>query len=151
MTCVGRVGGAGEGIFQMDANSGLAAGVGEMLLQSHAPGCHVHLLPALPPAWVEGVVVGLRARGALTVGMRWASGRLTSATISHEPTSPRHPAVLRMEGLRVCCSPRICGEDQAALAAATRVAVNKAGDETAAVWWWTIAMPTAMQAWSVAL
>jgi len=34
------------------------------------------LLPALPPAWPEGQVVGLRARGGVTVGLRWQDGRV---------------------------------------------------------------------------
>ncbi|GIO32478.1 MULTISPECIES: glycoside hydrolase family 95 protein [Paenibacillus] len=66
--------------FQIDGNFGSAAGIAEMLLQSHEQ--DIHLLPALPAEWAEGRVSGLRARGGYTVSIVWAGGRLTEASVT---------------------------------------------------------------------
>jgi alpha-L-fucosidase 2 len=65
--------------FQIDGNFGGAAGIGEMLLQSHTK--YIDLLPALPTAFAGGNVNGLCARGGFVFDMQWKDSKLLTVTL----------------------------------------------------------------------
>jgi alpha-L-fucosidase 2 len=71
--------GNAHGQTQIDCTLGMAAGLQEMLLQSHRD--VVTLLPALPGRWPDGSFTGWTARGGVRVDATWSAGHLTSATL----------------------------------------------------------------------
>lgn len=66
--------------FQIDGNFGAAAGIVEMLCQSHAG--YIELLPALPESWKEGHLTGVKLRGGITLDLYWQEGRLHHAVFT---------------------------------------------------------------------
>jgi len=69
--------------FQIDGNFGGTAGIIEMVLQSW--GDEIHVLAALPKAWPEGAMQGIRARGAIEADVEWSGGRLRRLALRGKP------------------------------------------------------------------
>ena len=66
--------------FQIDGNFGAAAGVLELLMQSQTG--TVYLLPALPAAWKDGAISGIRAKNGATVSIRWQNGSAVTVSVT---------------------------------------------------------------------
>jgi alpha-L-fucosidase 2 len=72
--------------YQIDGNLGAVAGIAEMLMQSFETSDDgtpiIRILPALPKAWPNGEVRGLRARGGFIVDLQWKNGKITQTKIT---------------------------------------------------------------------
>jgi len=71
--------GGGGNLFQIDGNFGGAAGMVEMLLQSHLG--TIDLLPALPDAITEGSISGVCARSGFELSYNWKDGKLQTVKV----------------------------------------------------------------------
>jgi hypothetical protein len=86
---------AGE-VFQVDGSFGVTAAITEMLLASHRD--RIDVLPALPAAWPDGSVTGLRTRHRVDVDIRWDDGAVSELVLTARDdgavtvTFPRPPA-----------------------------------------------------------
>ncbi|MFF4351159.1 glycoside hydrolase N-terminal domain-containing protein [Streptomyces sp. NPDC001530] len=82
--------------FQIDGNFGATSGIVEMLLQSQYG--VIEVLPALPAAWPDGFVRGLRARGGATLDIDWARGRATRVVLTASRTRELTVRCVLLEG-----------------------------------------------------
>lgn len=87
----------GSPIWQIDGNYGLTAGVAEMLVQSHEG--RVEFLPALPEAWSDGHVDGLKARGNFTIGETWSNHEAETFTFCYDGPEASSTFVAEYPGL----------------------------------------------------
>ena len=65
--------------LQVDGSMGVAAGITEMLIQSHED--VIDLLPALPDEWTYGSFNGVCARGAFELKFDWKESKVTKAEV----------------------------------------------------------------------
>jgi len=72
--------------LQTDGTMGVAAGITEMILQSHEG--IIDLLPALPDEWSEGRFDGVIARGGFELDMKWQDQSITEVEILSKAGKP---------------------------------------------------------------
>jgi len=65
--------------LQIDGTMGVAAGITEMLVQSHED--VIDLLPALPDEWKDGRFDGVCARGGFELDLKWQNKSITEVEV----------------------------------------------------------------------
>ena len=90
--------------MQMDGTFGMTGGMSEMLIQSHAG--QIELLPTLPDAWKNGSIKGIRARGNVTVDMKWKDGKVTAYKLTTTTPNPE-PVKLIVNGEAKTVTPEV--------------------------------------------
>ena len=73
------IAGAPYDIFIFDGNAAGAAGIGEMLIQSHEG--YIEFLPCLPEQWNKGSYKGLCVRGGAEVSADWNNSIISYASV----------------------------------------------------------------------
>lgn len=90
--------------MQMDGTYGITGGMSEMFVQSQSG--EVILLPALPKAWLNGKITGIKARGNLTIDMEWKNGKVTDYKITS--STPKHkPVKIIVNGEKKTLTPNV--------------------------------------------
>lgn len=90
--------------MQMDGTFGMTGGMSEMLIQSHAG--QIELLPTLPDAWKNGSIKGIRARGNVTVNMKWKNGKVIAYKLTTTTPNPE-PVKLIVNGQSKTVTPEV--------------------------------------------
>ena len=93
--------------MQMDGTYGMTGGMSEMLLQSHAG--QIELLPTLPEAWEDGYVTGIRARGNITVDIKWEDGKVTKYRLTTTTPNP-DPVTVVVNGEKKKVTPEVASD-----------------------------------------
>ena len=85
--------------FQIDGNFGVCAGIAELLMQSQNN--FIDILPALPTAWKNGSIKGLKAVGNFTVDIEWQNGKPTKVNITSHKGTPLRIAAPALHAVEV--------------------------------------------------
>lgn len=85
---VAGIAGAQNDIFILDGNTSGAAGIAEMLIQSHEG--YIEFLPALPEAWATGYYKGLCTREGAVADVVWEKSDIKKATIKASVSKQYH-------------------------------------------------------------